>query len=308
MTRTSQRQNSALDNDPQSISEVASLPRPSPATLSTKEIESASDNDNGERPVREKLKKTSIATLPRSGVTAGSAEDTVDYDEVMASQTAGPRRRADDENLEQEIRGRPTRKRSHDDLENTDEKTEGTRRHSNTLEKDGQEGHARKRSKDIKSNTSSREIERRKTSGEDRLVEEDTQEGKEDNSMSESEGRAGTPSGQAEAMEEDQLHGVLSPRKKRSRDQVEQDHDKKQKVAATEEERARRNSEEEEKAAQAHSIEIGQKPTKKPDKKNHGDVSVGSGAEGKDDLSTTTVSKQSSGCVQGLVWPRLNRL
>ncbi len=94
--------------------------------------------------------------------------NTADYDEVMASHTAGPRRRADDENLEQEFSGRPARKRSYDDLEYTDEKSEGTRRHSNTHEKDEQERHARNRQR-YQSNTSSRETRRRKTLGEERV-------------------------------------------------------------------------------------------------------------------------------------------
>lgn len=81
-------------------------------------LSGGSDNDGSERPVREKLKKTSIAGLS----THGKKDENVKADIVSADSSAG-----EDENGREDTmltdttppsRGRPARKRSFDDLQN----------------------------------------------------------------------------------------------------------------------------------------------------------------------------------------------
>lgn len=248
--------------------------------------------------MREKLKKTSIATLPKYGVTAASADHPADDDHFMATQTTVAQESRDVESNDPNTRGRPARKRSFDDLEATDQITEENKPIPKSPMEERHEGHARKRSRDIHADNPPRENGRRKTSREEALLEEEAKEGPEDNSMSgsddghaRSDKQAATPPDQIEAMDEDAGHGVLSPRKKRSRDQVEQDQDKKQKVAATEEERARRNSEEEEKVAVQHSREPSQNTSEEPERKRSRDSSEEGKGKEQNDLSTTKVSK-----------------
>ena len=273
MTRSTQRQSSAQNNGPQRPSNTTTIPSPSPATLSVKEIESASDNDASERPVREKLKKTSIATLPKYGVIAGSADDPAEVDDRMTTLATVSKPSSDVESTDQDTRGRPTRKRSFDDLEAPDELSTTNKSATDHYGMEKHEGHARKRSRDIRADDSSRESGRRKNSPEKTVPEEEARQEEKDEYMKLSQERGVTPPGQVEAMDEDKSHGVLSPRKKRSRDQVEQDQDKKQKVAATEEERARRNSEEEEKAAQERCQGTSQIASKEVEKKRYRDTS-----------------------------------
>lgn len=302
MTRTTQRQSSAQDNEPSPSSNSIQVSHTSNATLSAKEHESASDNDNGERPVREKLKKTSIATLPKYGVTSAGAEHPADEDQFMATQNTVNEESPNVESNGQDKRGRPTRKRSFDDLEAAHQNAEEDTPVSKVHEGDRHGGHTRKRSRDVRADTPSRENGRRKTSREKVLLEESANEGQEDKTMSGSdEGgmrnseRPFTPPDQVEAMDEDAAHGVLSPRKKRSRDQVEQDQDKKQKVAATEEERARRNSEEEKKkkkkAAAQYTHELSQDAVIEPEPKIHLETSEGDGGKARDEMSTAKVSE-----------------
>lgn len=293
MTRSTQGQSSAQNNGPQEPSNATSIPSTSTATLSTKEIESASDNDTGERPVREKLKKTSIATLPKYGVAAAaSADNPVDDDNSMAPRHTASKTSSNAVPTDHDIRGRPTRKRSFDDLEATNESSAANKPTTNSHGKESDEGHTRKRSRDIHADDSSRESGRRQSSREEPVLEEEGKEGDEGDSMKVSQERSSTPPGQPEAMEEDGGPGVLSPRKKRSRDQVEQDQDKKQKVAATEEERARRNSEEE-LAAQGRRQDTSLTSGNELEKKRHRDTSEG-GDQEQPDLPTKKVSDYTS--------------
>ena len=255
-------------------------------------MESASDNDTGERPVREKLKKTSIATLPKYGVTAASADGLVDDEEYMASHSTESQANPDLDNIGQDTRGRPTRKRSFEDLEATDDVSGATKPNQKNYAKGSHEGHARKRSRDIHTDGSSRDNGHKRTSPQGEVLEEEAKGELEDKDIRRSQERSNTPSGQPEAMDEDEVHGVLSPRKKRSRDQVEQDQDKKQKVAATEEERARRNSEEEEKAAQAHRREMSQLTSEETEETNRRDAANEGEANDQDNPSATKVSEK----------------
>ncbi|KAI9870223.1 MAG: hypothetical protein M1830_004509, partial [Pleopsidium flavum] len=309
MTRVTERQSSAQDNEQLRRPDSTSVSHTNTPTLSAKDLESASDNDTGERPVREKLKKTSIATLPKYGVTAASADHPADDDHSMATETTVTQGNRDAENDDRNTRGRPTRKRSLDDLEATDQTAEEDKAIAKSRMEEKHEGHARKRSRDIRNDNASRENGRRKTSREKALLEEEANEGQEDKSMSESDEHVkrdqhvATPPDQLEFMEEDVGRGVLSPRKKRSRDQVEQDQDKKQKVAATEEERARRNSEEEEKVIARHIHQTTQIRAEGPEKKRPRDTSEEGGEKEQDDRSTTEIAPTSGFANTSVVSP-----
>ena len=120
--------------------------------------ESASDNDASERAAREKLKKTSIASISQHAM-AGHDSATVAQD---------PRPKADDdlvtmpgsipkdhapanEQPKPDVdasRGRPVRKRSFDDLEAAD--AEANKREALERKEEKSNGHARKRSRDVR--------------------------------------------------------------------------------------------------------------------------------------------------------------
>ena len=120
--------------------------------------DSASDNDTSERAAREKLKKTSIASISQHAM--------VGHDSATAVQDPAPK--ADDDfvampgsipeghapTYEQSkpdvdaSRGRPVRKRSFDDLEAAD--AEANKRESLERREEKSNGHARKRSRDVR--------------------------------------------------------------------------------------------------------------------------------------------------------------
>ena len=120
--------------------------------------DSASDNDASERAAREKLKKTSIASISQHAM--------VGHDSAMVLQDPGPK--ADDdlvampgsapkdhapanEQTKPDVdatRGRPVRKRSFDDLEAAD--AEANKRESLERREEKSNGHARKRSRDVR--------------------------------------------------------------------------------------------------------------------------------------------------------------
>lgn len=142
MTRTVQRQGSAQD----SLShpgETSSGPLPSlPPTT-----ESISDNDTNEKSAREKLKKTSLASISKQTMNSSQAED-VFGTEPMTTMGPASEGAAVPRNSSQEAqpRGRPVRKRSFDDLEHSERDNsifdEAQTVHAN--------GHARKRSRDVR--------------------------------------------------------------------------------------------------------------------------------------------------------------
>ena len=121
-------------------------------------IDSASDNDASERAAREKLKKTSIASISQHAM-AGHDSATMAQD---------PRPKADDdlvtmpgsiskdhapanEQPKPDVdasRGRPVRKRSFDDLEAAD--AEANKREVLERKEEKSNGHARKRSRDVR--------------------------------------------------------------------------------------------------------------------------------------------------------------
>ena len=109
-------------------------------------IGDASDGDGGERPVREKLKKTSIASLAQ--YTNSRTNQTLHSDELSSTKKS----RADQADAGNDVtsteRGRPARKRSFDDLQNEDTQSAvGARQLGDAAEKSSH--HKRMRSRDV---------------------------------------------------------------------------------------------------------------------------------------------------------------
>ena len=135
-----------------SLSDVSILPRDvstSPPTSSKPTTESISDNDTSEKPVREKLKKTSLASMS-SHIVGTQERISKENEETSAPghihNDSSPERLA--KKMDVEPRGRPVKKRSFDDLDTAEiEGSEGAR---GIVEKFNANGHLRKRSKDVR--------------------------------------------------------------------------------------------------------------------------------------------------------------
>lgn len=279
MTQTPPDQQSAQNHDltqeeGHSHDPSASL-RPRPETTS--------DNDVNEKPVREKLKKTSIASISQHTMkTQGSgqmADDNRTSDVEVAQAEAPTDKGASKAGLDLS-RGRPLKKRSFDGLEIIDTYEDiivNDRTHS-----ERRNGHVRKRSRDVRTG----EILKgdRSSHGMDTTLEEDTEDS---TNQAESPQPTGHDSKREEttAVQESVNHQKMevehvadhqtvgasdwgpsmeigktttdhemrdlapSPRKKRSRDQfdteeADREPKQKQKVPATEESRAQRKSDE----------------------------------------------------------------
>lgn len=259
--------------------------------------ENDSGSDTGEKPVRQRLEKTTIArsqastsgeveTFPDSSMDI--AEDTNKNDSIQAK----PVLSAND------VRGRPTRKRSLEDLPSSDNKDalDGPPTPSSA-------GHARKRSRDvqlgdpIRSNGLGRspeptlreedelEIEvgaggdeKEQTKGQDKhRVEEQPAESIEMSTSSSDSDRTKTD-----------IEPMQSPRRKRSRDDFESEIDRDQKIAATDETRARRSSEEE----RPETPEIDVKVTGQESDQNELDAATESSGAGTHNVPTKVYSLQ----------------
>lgn len=207
-------------------------------------VDSASDNDTSERPVREKLKKTSLASLPRDNLMSPRAHTEPERDDAMLTHhdvapttgvCPGPR-------------GRPLRKRSFDDIEPAEGDTSEVT--ADVISNIG--GHARKRSRDVRVGAGF-DGENRKRGAPETPVQEVDEQNLSDNEMAElGENRSpesGALSHIQDAVDEDMTDSALLPRKKRSRDQFDTDMDREQKIPATEEAKAQRRSEESERNA-----------------------------------------------------------
>ena len=200
-----------------------------------------SENDMSEGPVREKLKKTSIASMPQYGSTA-TTQESVDLEacegEPDAIDAPGPLA---------ESRGRSLRKRSLEDLEsaNNDEHT------SDYPSEDDPNGHIRKRSRDVRACGEAQTDKGRPASMTTSLQEETENEVIEEQSSGlhqvsrDAKHSTKTPPPITTDHNNHITDEALSPRKKRSRDQFETESHREQKIAATDETRARRRSEEE---------------------------------------------------------------
>ena len=244
MTRNSQRQTSPQEHGPLQQPETQTEVRLQD-TSANPNADSASDNDTSERPVREKLKKTSIAAMPKYGIIPARDDAEGDGDDQMTSHNLEEGNTLGEEGAQdgQESRGRPSRKRSFEDLKTTE--SQGI---DNTAEKSTE--HTRKRSRDVKVGELRKEV----GDGPSSLgasVEEQMEEKADAEALSESAEdkaieEAGTPPSNDEPSDHVMRESALSPRKKRSRDGLEEEIDREQKIAATEETRARKRSQEEE--------------------------------------------------------------
>ncbi|KAI4262499.1 MAG: hypothetical protein L6R42_002324 [Xanthoria sp. 1 TBL-2021] len=189
-----------------------------------------SDKDTSD-PVREKLKKTSLASIPRTDSTAVDLGSTIENGSPQE-----PKRPPEEESLNQtpsptsESRGRLSRKRSYDDSVEPVGAANGSSSENHQIEDDSK--HARKRSRDVRAvhpqNTKSAA-----TPTEGSLLE---REASSDEALdNENSDRA----------MEDPVH---SPRKKRSREDIDTDLHRGQKIAATDEAKAYRRSEDSERS------------------------------------------------------------
>ncbi|MCJ1387338.1 hypothetical protein MMC18_000181 [Xylographa bjoerkii] len=255
MTRTAQRQSPSRDSGLGRSAELAETRKPHPVHL-VPSGDSASDGDAGERPIREKLKKTSIASIPKYGIVEANAnfEEPEEHpDTIMASQEVMEETLSEIQQVDAEVkeRGRPHKKRSFDDIDAVERSMDSPLGSSMST-------HARKRSRDIRS------VERRKSPSRRRspevLVQEESEaleSQKQDSALRDEledttikENVSKPPS---ETADHEMQESVLSPKKKRSRDQFESESHREQKIAATDETRARRRSSEEDRPETAGS-------------------------------------------------------
>ena len=190
-------------------------------------IGEASDGDGGERPVREKLKKTSIASL---GQYKNSRTNTALQSDDLPKTTESHAEQADISNdAESAARGRPARKRSFDDLQNEDTQSNIAASQLGEATEKGSH-HKRMRSRDISGS------EGLFSNGQPRT--EPLQYHDEEESDVDARRSPGGPGVLVEPpavtettpppKEVTADHTILSPKKKRSRDQFDKDQDPKE--------------------------------------------------------------------------------
>ena len=280
MTQTNQRQQTGPNRDSSLADDVST----NPTTSLRPTTDSMSDNDASEKPVREKLKKTSLASM--SGHIIGRQErahkaNDEDYTPDHMHRDSSP---------EKETykgaggpRGRPVKKRSFDDLDSPEmEGAEGGREHG---VKPNTNGHLRKRSRDVRVGeipkedrpplqgiTAVREeledaasgvgINQASINGSKNVVDSvlpatetlSQVEMEQDENHQDINGPVQDVSGtvhqhdvaetKKESADQEMRDPASSPRKKRSRDQFDTEVDREQKIPATDEARAHRRSDE----------------------------------------------------------------
>jgi len=276
MTENPSEQDSVQNDEPTQMETSSHGPsaslRPPP--------EATSDNDVSEKPVREKLKKTSIASISQHVTKAqevGQEADASRMSDIDVAQTESSPAEAISKIGMDTSRGRPLRKRSFDGLEITDTYEDTTV--DNGTHNERLNGHVRKRSRDVRTGEALKED--RLPRGVDMTLEEETESYAK---QAESPKLSGHASDKAETISvqnpeipqqmeverdsnlkdvgtaEEESSVVIgkapsdqemrdsgpSPRKKRSRDQfdTEADREQKQKIPATEGLRAQRKSDE----------------------------------------------------------------
>ena len=245
MTRVGQRQSPQPEVGPEQPSGLSDASKSQSANLQPGG-EDASDGDGGERPVREKLKKTSIANIPKYGIVSGGPDFEEQSDTLMVSQEADedivPEEKSTDSGAQE--RGRPPRKRSLEDLdvvETTKNKTP-----------DGSlSGHARKRSRDVHTENGTKSRSRRRSTGlpiheESEAIESGRRDSALRDELEDTTIGGYIPNSESTTADQDMQESILGPKKKRSRDQFEAESQREQKIAATDENRARKRSSEEE--------------------------------------------------------------
>ena len=210
-----------------------------------------SDNETSEKPLREKLKKTSLASIPKHNTPGLRVRDQegmigVTPTEDVATETlenAGPTKEFT------EPRGRQMRKRSHDDAEDPEE-------NNDVVSSNESSKHRRKESTDMHANSVDMEEHARTRSSEAIVPEmEDAAEHESDPSQL-GEVRLDTLPGNVWGQDvvKNGEDTTFSPRKKRSREHVDTEIDRELKIAATDGARARRSSEERDQAYKSATI------------------------------------------------------
>ncbi|KAL9603443.1 MAG: hypothetical protein Q9219_001130 [cf. Caloplaca sp. 3 TL-2023] len=193
--------------------------------------DSTSDNDVSERPVREKLKKTSIASMPRHGADKKPLDTTVEPSSIPEPDEPQKRDSPSDQTPSptSETRGRLSRKRSYDDTVEPNNSAGGPSS-TKTHHKTDDANHARKRSRDV------RTIDPPTLATSAPVSQLSPLEGKiiDERSLND------------ETLDEETEESAQSPRKKRSRDELEADAQRELKIAATDEAKAYRRSEDSE--------------------------------------------------------------
>ena len=222
--------------------------------------DSASDNEASERPVREKLKKTSIASIPKSGINSLRNDSSMEPDTILPYQHTedNTSRNQDAVQAGAESRGRSQRKRSFEDLEAQEDTS------SDRPLKEQSGHHSRKRSRDIGVGDDMEEHERLKAPGHIPVLEENEDEvnvaGKEMSGSRDQNAEEATQdlsrSSLQDNNDQEMRDSALSPRKKRSRDQLDSETHREQKIPATEEAKAHRRSEESEREGIAYNGSI----------------------------------------------------
>ena len=246
--------------------------------------DSISDNDTSEKPVREKLKKTSLASMSSHIVGRQERASKVNEDKAATHhlhRDSSPENCVEEKAMEP--RGRPVKKRSFDDLDTPEaECIEAGREH---VAKPNANGHLRKRSRDVRvgevpienrrpllpgppvreeSEDAENGIETREgcvnvsKSAMDSIApaigtlsqQEIEQDKQLQHSIGPSKSVFGTVKGdnvvesEKDSADYEMRDSAFSPQKKRSRDQFDTEADREQKIPATEEARAHRRSDE----------------------------------------------------------------
>ncbi|KAL8870034.1 MAG: hypothetical protein Q9174_003825 [Haloplaca sp. 1 TL-2023] len=192
----------------------------------------ASDNDASERPVREKLKKTSIQSMPRQDRGPQPQDPTTEGELAANSETLPELESATARTPSpaSESRGRLSRKRSYDDSVENPTIVKDALTYQENVEQDAK--HTRKRSRDVRA-AQPRETKFTTTPIEQALPE---AEGIDD----------GNIIGSNDQADRDMRNSVRSPGKKRSGEDLDNESHREQKIAATDEVKAYRRSEDSE--------------------------------------------------------------
>ncbi|KAK2765129.1 hypothetical protein FQN54_008828 [Arachnomyces sp. PD_36] len=210
----------------------------------------ASDNDTGERPVREKLRETSIAGIPNAPIQRPKSPD----DMSMASQQSSAADGASDTSSV-EGKSRSTKKRSIDDVQPEDQDGD-----SNT---DDDGGHRRKRSRESTPGDSAENGKGTKVKDSNDTPEKASDETKKDSTTT-------TAPEDTHNSDGDVPSKILSPKKKRSRDQF--DKDLKEEATVEKEQAVKTSSEDVPENTEAPS-DHAKKDKGEPEKKRHRDNS-----------------------------------
>lgn len=215
--------------------------------------DTVSDNETGERPVREKLKKASIASVPKDGLPCSATDDAANDENVVGHvslSTKSDCMSSLTNQVDNSMNGYGERVERRQSLEGF-----GVGRNYTgfTSEKEEQSGHSpiRKISTDVHSNDFKEDNCAEATRKASKL-EYDERKTEHDATISSSKihiTRNGTDVLSLPQLNSDDLeinHSMYGPRKKRSRDQLDAEIDREQKIVATEEAKAQRRSEEHE--------------------------------------------------------------